>query len=296
MKPESVSVPPTEAAPVSPAEIIELMLEEFHAEILEMRYSNLVRSIFHVYLSSKDMRRLGPVLERTKAEANRALNEALATLNKKKKLRLPGISEQPKRYEAIGDGWKIEFHENTDDDADENPLIIQSEFGAPHKSSREADDRIGTETVRITKRQVSGLTTTTTETIRTANMLNRTSGGTVYATFAYEDERGSQQFEMTKDRIKIGRGAVDTWVDLRLHSKKDISREHVQVRLDAATGKFFIKDLSTYGTTVDGKKLTPSIERTGGVENDLNIEAPLPPKAKIGLAGVLTLQFRAQKR
>jgi hypothetical protein len=284
-----------ETAPVTPAEIIELMLEEFQAEILEMRYSYVVRSVFHVYLTGKDMRRLGPVLERTKAEGMRALNEALASLNKKK-LRLPGFAAQNKRYEAIGDGWTIEFHENTDDDADENPLIIQSEFAPPEKLSRDADDRIGTETVRITKRQASGLTTTTTETIRSANLLNRTVNGTVYATFEYQDERGNQQFEMTKDRIKIGRGAADTWVDLRLHAKQDISREHVQVRLDTTTGKFFIKDLSTYGTMLDGKKLAPSIDRSGGMENDLNLETPLPPKAKISLAGVLTLQFRAAKR
>jgi FHA domain len=292
MNPEAASATP----PVTPAEIIELMLEEFHAEILEMRYSHVVRSVFHVYLSGRDLRRLGPVLERTKAEGIRALNEALSALNKKK-LRIPGFPSQAKRYEAIGDGWTIEFHENTDDDADENPLIIQSEFSQAEKTHRDADDRIGTETVRITKRQAGGgITTTTTETIRTANMLNRTANGTVYATFEYQDERGSQQFEMTKERIKIGRGAVDTWVDLRLHAKQDISREHVQVRLDPDTGKFFIKDLSTYGTTVDGKKLAPSIDRTGGVENDLNLEAPLPAKAKIGLAGVMTLQFRAAKR
>ena len=91
-----ISISKPSAAPVSPAEIIELMLEEFHAEILEMRYSNLVRSVFHVYLSSKDMRRLGPVLERTRAEADRALNEALATLNKKKKIRLPVAIEVKK--------------------------------------------------------------------------------------------------------------------------------------------------------------------------------------------------------
>jgi hypothetical protein len=292
MNPEAANATP----PVTPAEIIELMLEEFHAEILEMRYSHVVRSVFHVYLSGRDLRRLGPVLERTKTEGIRALNEALATLNKKK-LRIPGFPSQAKRYEAIGDGWIIEFHENTDDDADENPLIIQSEFSQTEKTNRDADDRIGTETVRITKRQAGGgVTTTTTETIRTANMLNRTANGTVYATFEYQDERGNQQFEMTKERIKIGRGAVDTWVDLRLHAKQDISREHVQVRLDPDSGKFFIKDLSTYGTTVDGKKLTPSIDRTGGVENDLNLEAPLPAKAKIGLAGVMTLQFRAAKR
>jgi hypothetical protein len=284
-----------DTAPVTPAEIIDLMLEEFRAEILELRYSYVVRSVFLVYLSGREMKRLAPVLELTKTQAIRALNEALGNLNKKK-LRIPGLAPNQKRYEMIGDGWVVEFHENTDDDADENPLIIQSEFAPREALDRDKDDRIGTETVRITKRAVSGLTTTTTETVRSASMLNRTVNNVVYATFEYQDERGSQAYEMTKDRIKIGRGAADTWVDLRLHAKQDISREHVQIRLDTETGKFFIKDLSTYGTSVDGKKLTPSMDRSNGAENDLNIEAPLPPKAKISLAGVLTLQFRAAKR
>lgn len=271
------------------------MLEEFRAEILELRYSYVVRSVFLVYLSGRDMRRLAPVLELTKTQAIRALNEALGALNKKK-LRIPGIASTQKRYEMIGDGWVVDFHENTDDDADQNPLIIQSEFAPRQELDRDKDDRIGTETVRITRRAASGLTSTTTETIRSASLLNRTANNTVYATLEYQDERGSQTFEMTKDRIKIGRGAVDTWVDLRLHTKQDISREHVQIRLDPANGKFFIKDLSTYGTSVDGKKLTPSMDRSNGTESDLNVEAPLPPKAKISLAGVLTLQFRAAKR
>jgi FHA domain len=284
-----------ESAPVTPAEIIDLMLEEFRAEILELRYSCVVRSVFLVYLSSRDMKRLGPVLELTKSQAIRALNEALAGLNKKR-LRIPGIASNQKRYEMIGDGWVVEFHENTDDDAEQNPLIIQSEFAPRQELDRDRDDRIGTETVRITKRAVSGLTSTTTETIRSASMLNRTVNNVVYATFEYQDERGTQAYDMTKDRIKIGRGAADTWVDLRLHAKQDISREHVQIRFETETGKFFIKDLSTYETSVDGKKLKPSMDRANGEENDLNIEAPLPPKAKISLAGVLTLQFRAAKR
>ena len=81
----------------------------------------------------------------------------------------------------------------------------------------------------------------------------------------------------------VGRAAE---CDLPL-SDDAASREHVQIRLDQQTGKFFIKDLSTYGTSVDGKKLTPSMDRANGAENDLNIEAPLPAKAKISLAGVL---------
>ncbi len=282
--------------PVSPAEIIEFILEEMRAETLDMRYSNLVRSVYHVYLNSNDMRRLGPVLQRTKADAIRALNEELASLNKPK-FRVPGFSTNQKRYEIIGDNWLIEFHENTDDDAEENPLIVQSEFAPPQVSAaNETDDRVGTDTVRITKRQASGLTTTTTETVRSADFLNRKPSGIVYATIQYEDDRGSQSYEMTKDRIKIGRGANDCWVDLRLHSKQDISREHAQVRIDSSTGKFFIKDVSTYGTTVDGRRIPPSIERSGGEEVDKNIEVPLPGKAKIGLAGVLELNFKAVRR
>jgi len=284
-----------EARPVTPAEIIDLILIEFRAEILEMRYSNVVRSVFQVYLGGRDLKRLGPVLQRTKAEATRALNEELAQLNKRK-LRLPGFPQNQKRYEVVGEGWVIDFHENTDDDADENPLIVQSEFAPPPENASDMDERVGTDTVRITRKQASGLMSTTTETVRSPNLMTRKPSGIVYATLDYSDERGAQQYEMTKERIKVGRGAADCWVDLRLHAKQDISREHIQVRHDSETGKFFLKDLSTYGTTVDGKRVPPSIERSGADETDRNIEVPLPPKAKIGLAGVLELQFRAARK
>src|SRR5450432_25074 len=138
-----------ENPPVTPAEIIDLILEEMRAEILEMRYSNVVRSVYHVYLNGRELRRLGPVMQRTKVEAVRALNEELAGLNKRK-MRLPGFAMNHKRYETIGDGWVIEFHENTDDDADQNPLIIQSEFAPRQEIDRDRDDRIRTETVRST--------------------------------------------------------------------------------------------------------------------------------------------------
>ena len=286
-----------EARPVTPAEIIDLILIEFRAEILEMRYSNLVRSVFQVYLGGRDLKRLGPVLERTKSEAQRALNEELALLNKRK-LRIPGFPQNQKRYEVVGEGWVIDFHENTDDDVDENPLIVQSEFAPPPSSTSidAPDERVGTDTVRITRKQVSGLTQTTTETTRSPNLMTRKPSGIVFATLDYSDERGQQQYEMTKERIKVGRGAADCWVDLRLYAKQDISREHIQVRHDSASGKFFLKDLSTYGTTLDGKRVPPSIERLGGSETDHNVEVPLSQKAKIGLAGVMEIQFRAAKR
>lgn len=265
-----------------------------------MRYSNVVRSVFQVYLGARDLKRLTPVLERTSAEAKRALNEELAQLNKRK-LRLPGFPQSQKRYEVVGEGWIIDFHENTDDDAEENPLIVQSEFAPASESASDSgpdaeDERVGTDTVRITRKRVSGLTQTTTETTRSPNLMTRKPSGIVFATLDYADERGAQQYEMTKERIKIGRGAADCWVDLRLYAKQDISREHIQVRHDSESGKFFLKDLSTYGTTLDGKRVPASIERASGSETDHNIEVPLPQKAKIGLAGVLEMQFRAARK
>ena len=98
---------------------------------------------------------------------------------------------------------------------------------------------------------------------------------------------------MTKDLIKVGRGSADHWVDLKVKSKKDVSREHLQIRRDPSSGRLFIKDLSSLGTTVDGKRIPPSIEQSGGQVSDANIEVPLPGKSRIGLAGVVFIDFRA---
>ena len=51
-------------------------------------------------------------------------------------------------------------------------------------------------------------------------------------------------------------------MDLKLKAKKDVSREHLQIRRDPASGHFFIKDLSTLGTTVNGKRV-PAQHPTG---------------------------------
>jgi pSer/pThr/pTyr-binding forkhead associated (FHA) protein len=120
--------------------------------------------------------------------------------------------------------------------------------------------------------------------------------GIVYASLTYEDDSGAHTYQMTKDLIKIGRGAEDRWVDLKVNSKKDVSREHLQIRRDPGSGQLFIKDLSSLGTTVDGKRVLPSIEQVNGQEVDRNIELPLPGKARIGLAGVLFMDFKAVKQ
>jgi hypothetical protein len=282
-----------DTVPVTPEEIVNFILEEMDAGTCPGYYSNLVPSTFDVFLYAPDFERLRPLEQRMRDEATNALTEKLSALNKtgSRKLKLPlaAPKKRTKRYETLGE-WSVAFHENTEDDAKENPLVIHSMFPA----TSEVEDRVGTLTERVTKRGGNGQTVTT-STQRSGNLDTRRATGIVFANLSYEDDTGAHTFQMTKDLIKVGRGSADHWVDLKLKSLKDVSREHVQIRRDPVTNRLFIKDLSTLGTTVDGKRVPPSIDRSGGQELDANIEVPLPAKAHIGLAGVVFIDFRALK-
>jgi hypothetical protein len=285
-----------DAVHITPEEIINFILEEMEAGMSPSYYSNLVPSVYEVYLHIDDFERLRPLEQRIRNEAAGALTEKLARLNRvpEPKLRLPiggAKKKRAKRYETLGD-WSIEFHENTDDDARENPLVIHSTFPFAAPAS---DDRAGTLTERVSKRRADGQTVTT-STERSANLDNRPPPGFGYADLSYEDDTGPHSYAMTSNLIKIGRGATDRWVDLKLQAKKDVSREHLQIRRDPASGRFFIKDLSTLGTTVNGRRVPASISHVNGAEVDQNIEVPLPDKSQIGLAGVMAIDFKAVKQ
>lgn len=287
-------MPQQDTVRVTPEEIVNFILDEMEAGLCPTYYSNLVPSVYDVYLHIDDLERLRPLEQRMRDEAMNALSEKLAALNRaaEPKLKIPlAASKKPrKRYETLGE-WSVEFHENADEDARENPLVIHSSF----PPNTDSEDRVGTLTERVTKRRTDGQTVST-STQRTGDVETQRASGIVYANLAYEDDSGAHTFQMTKDVIKIGRGSPDHWVDLKLKAKKDVSREHVQIRRDPSNGQLFIKDLSTLGTTVDGKRVPPSIQHSDGAVVDANIEAPLPAKARIGLAGVLFIDFKAVKQ
>src|ERR1700676_3447904 len=295
-------MPQQEIVHVTPEEIINFLLEEMEAGMSPSYYSNLIPSVYDVYLYIDDLERLRPLEQRIREEAVNALSEKLSQLNRthepKLKLPLAAKKKRQKRYETLGD-FTVDFHETTDDDARENPLVIHSNFPSSQTLS---DDRVGTLTERISKRRADGqvltttATTTATPTERSGNIDTRRASGIVYANLDYEDDLGAHTYQMTKDLIKIGRGSADRWVDLKLKAKKDVSREHLQIRRDSSSGHFFIKDLSTLGTTVNGKRVPASIQQVNGEEVDNNVEVQLPDKAQVGLAGVITVEFKAVKQ
>ncbi len=103
--------------------------------------------------------------------------------------------------------------------------------------------------------------------------------GLALAYLRYADQHGQQTFEVTKNQVVIGRGGRSYWVDLRLDTLPDVSREHCRIRRDAETGRFTIEDVSQFGTAVNGKPV------------GRNASAELPRRATISLAGVIDLQW-----
>jgi len=115
----------------------------------------------------------------------------------------------------------------------------------------------------------------------------------VFAVIEYDDQGGHKTFQMTKNEIVVGRGGRDYWTDIKLDTLADVSREHFRLRRDADSGKFFLKDLSRLGTTINGEAAPSSIDFSDGEKRDLQVEAPVPAQARIGLAGVVFLEFRS---
>ena len=70
----------------------------------------------------------------------------------------------------------------------------------------------------------------------------------IFGEIRYQDDSGPQTYLMTQNEVSIGRGGEDLWVDLPLYTTEEISREHVRLRRDAATGAFKIMDKSRNGT------------------------------------------------
>ena len=256
-----------------------------------LHYSTLPPAIFHVYLHPEDMDRLRGIVPRIIEEGKRALDAELASLNR------GGLAERFKlsrraepKVEAPDGGWQIRILENTDDEVDRGDIVIYSELALPAKTELSA----GSMTKRIATRKMGGVETapqTSYQPAATPPPAEAANDGAL-ATLEYEDDGGKRVYRMTKDQIVVGRGGRDYWTDLKLNTLPDVSREHFRLRRDPESGKFFLKDLSRLGTTINGEAAPSSVEFVEGEKRDRNVEAPVPDEARIGLAGVIFLEFR----
>ena len=255
-------------------------------EGLEPLYDTVIPpSLYRVYLHHDDLNRIRGIIPRIVDQARKALSAEIAKLNQATLSQKLRISRPRANVELLSSDWAIEFLENTDEGTQPGDIVIYSELALPPKP-----EYCGSLTKRTATRRL-GRAAETTQTQREVPP----AGSEIYATIEYEDNNGRQTYEMTKNQIVIGRGGTDYWTDLTLHTLPDVSREHLRLRRDPTTGKFFLKDLSRLGTTIDGKKAPSSLEEGSGQPKDKNVEVELPNRAKIGLADVMVLNFEARK-
>jgi hypothetical protein len=211
-------------------DIIQEIVRNMREGLEPLQYSILAPGVYRVYLHPDDLARLRGILPRVTEEARRALDAELAQMNRDslaQRLRVAPKSDA--KVEPPAGGWTIQFLENTEDETQAGDIVIDSELAIPAKP----DYGAGAMTKRIGTSRLRGET-------KSSQRYEAAPPppGEIYATIEYEDQNGHQTYRMTKDQIVIGRGGRDYWTDLTLNTLPDVSREHIRLRRDAASGKF----------------------------------------------------------
>jgi FHA domain len=279
------------AAPKRPArDIIEAVLENMRTNLEPLKYSTLAPSRFVVYLHPEEYARIEGIVPVLQQQTVRALDEELRKLNSPPVYRrYLGLTGPLPPVENAAREWQIEFHADADNELAPGDILIHSELTLPP-----ASDELGSgqRTRRITTVHVGQRTTKREETVGPA----ATASSAVHARLKYDDNSGSHAFEMARDSIVIGRGGIAYRADVRIDSSVDVSREHARIRRDPRTGAFFLIDLSTLGTTVNGQRTPRGYDDADGTKRENGVETPLPSGARIGLADTVFVQFEIAGR
>ena len=276
---------------VSGRDVILAIGENMSQSLEPLVTKTIAPSLYQVYLHPDDYDHLRSLFGELESEARALLDGELERLNRgsspafARMLRKKDAPPAPPRFVSAEGKWTIRFQEDPNNSLNPGDVEVVSEFARPPEAGYGA----GSKTQRIsttrkfgqpqmpTKRDTAAATGPATE-----------PQGQPLARLVYQDDRGRHTFVMTKEEIVIGRQAPDVWVDLSLDTSLDVSREHARLQR-TADGKFRIKDLSKLGTTINGTPVPRSLESgDGGVRGQW---VDLPDKARIGLAGVIYLDF-----
>lgn len=320
--------------PPTGRKIVLELVTEMENGLYPLLYRTLPPSVYHVYLHPDDYRHVEGIAPLIVADAERGLSARVTALNTQSKWSAMIAGRRPAiELPASGWDITIHPEANGEIAAGELgivsrlavPPVAQYEGGTP-------TTRIVRTTVRSTGRQSTAseeaaapppplrqvppipvdvqptvahpVALTLVATSPRSSVLDHTAtelppreGSTDKATglarVAYVDDQGPHVFVMRKDQISIGRGGSAHWVDIQLVASPRISREHCRIRRDAQ-GRFFVQDLSTWGTSVDGERVPPYLQEAGGQMQETGQERELPREARIQLADAVVLEFQVQ--
>jgi hypothetical protein len=249
--------------------IIGELIRNMELGAFELTYTVLLPCVFSVYLNPEDQARLSGIFEHIEDDARRALRARVTQLNGKPAALGRWRPGKPaKEYKIACRDWMIEFL--ADSEVPPGDIEIHSELNETAQPGYR-----GMKTTLIGREPSVTAPITKPDTRRTADR--------VFAEIRYEDDSGPQLFLMTQNEIRVGRGGDGQPMDLALYANEEISREHMLLRRDPATGVFLISDKSTNGTWLDGRRLKKGIEEA------------LPERAEINAADVIKLVFEVRK-
>jgi hypothetical protein len=269
-------------------DLIEAVVDNMRKNLEPLKYSTLTPNRFTVYVHPTEYARIEGIIPILEGQTIRALADELHKLNRRSTItrwlaRLTGDQAPP--IDNAGAEWQIEFRADPDGDMHEGDLLIDSELVLPARP----DLGVGERTRRITTMH-DGHRTTTRE--QTVNRAPQPPAAPLLARVLYDDTSGQHAHDVVKDSVTIGRGGIAYPVDIRITSSVDVSREHARLRRDPQTGRFYLIDLSSLGTTLNGRHVPRGYEEREGAKRENGVETPLPDTARIGLADIVFLDFR----
>lgn len=274
-----------------PRDIIEAVVANMRRNLERLKYSTLAPSRYTVYLHPVEFERLETIVPVLHEQTIRALDEELRRLNARppaqRWMRRLVAGPQPEVRSAATD-WHVAFLADPDDELKEGDLLVDSELLTPARP----DLGVGEQTRKITIVQSAQHATTIEHTIRRSPS---SSPSRLLGRIEYDDDSGHHFYDVTSDCVTIGRGGIAHPVDVRIVSSTDVSREHARIRRDAASDRFFLIDLSTLGTTLNGRHVPKGFDEVEGTKRENGLETPLPGVATIGLAGMIFLDFRQRR-
>jgi len=275
--------------------VILAVAENIKSSLEPLVTKTLAPSLYQVYLHAEDFERLRTIFGEIETEAKELLERELARMNRDSSPVVGRILGQVRRVRGKGEEgtavkpaprfvsaegrWFIRFQEDPNGALEPGDIQVVSEFAQAPAAGYGA----GSPTHRISTTRRLGRMTSQRES------RDGSDNAAAFARISYKDDSGPKEFWVTKDEVVIGREAPDVWVDLRLETSLDVSREHARLRRMPENGVFRIKDLSKLGTTINGVPVPPSGAGEGG--RDLDQWVDLPDRARIGLAGIVFLDF-----
>jgi hypothetical protein len=287
-------------------DIILEVVRAMRGNVEPLLFSTVAPTRFCVYLHPSDFERLEGIFPLIAEQARRALDAEVAKWNSASRpSRLPrllGGELPPPPIDQPAEAWEIRFEADADDEMAPGDIAVSSDLTLPARPEME-----GSRTRRVTTLRHGSETSRREQLVEESHppapaqglvapapaSPSTSSGRTIYGMLAYEDRKGARRVPITSNQVVIGRGGVGYWVDVKLDVSADVSREHLRLRRDEATGQFFLKDLSSLGTSIDGAPAPSSVEVVEGRKRDIGVEVPLPPRARISLANVIVIEFES---